>query len=181
MIATSPLVIDACVLLNLHASGRIKDVLLSSGRRCVASRYATSESLWYRDGDKRIDADFEPLVAEGILEVRDLASSGEFALFVALAADLGDGEAATGAIAASLSATAATDDKKALRIFRDWDPPITTIGTVGLLKDWESTCAVPREKMTEVLRSIRLRASYRPSPGSPEAEWWLERDGSAES
>ena len=76
-------------------------------------------------------------VLSGLIEIVELTSDEEM-IFLVLAEQLGDGESASGAIAAMRLATVVTDDKKARRVLSQHTLPIHAIGTPTLLRAWEA-------------------------------------------
>ena len=86
-----------------------------------------------------------------------------------------DGEAECGAIAFNRGFAVATDDRKAIRVLGHLDPPLATVRTSELLRRWESSAAVARERVASVLRDVRDRARFEPSRGDPLYDWWMER------
>lgn len=178
------LVLDACVLLNLCASGRIADVL-SAAPRSLVSSYVSREALWYlapvdplTGRVERREVALGPLLAARLVEVVELTPE-ESRTFITLARDLGDGEAASGAIAAGRSATVATDDRKARHVFARHLPPIVTISTAALLHAWEAHAAVAPADVAATIDAIRVRARFEPRKNDPDADWWRDRKRSA--
>lgn len=175
------IVVDSCVLLNLHASGRVEEILASLSCHCLASPYARSEVLWYLappEGEDEIpirrDITLEPLVEAQLLSIVGLTSE-EQASFVELAQQLGDGEAASGALAISRSGSVATDDFKARRVFAQLSPPLPTIGTATLLRNWEQRSRPDRSDVVTALESIRHGARFSPRAGDDDSDWWHAR------
>lgn len=174
------IVLDACVVLNLFATGRVEDVLGSLSSRCLVSSYARREALWYLvPGDlsettERRDIELEPVAAAGLIEIVELTTD-EQNTFVELARELGDGEAASGAIAASRSGAVATDDTRAHQVFARRTPAIPVATTAALLRSWEERSAVSRTEVAGTLEAIRLGARYFPKGGGDDAVWWQDR------
>lgn len=174
------IVLDACVLLNLFATGRVEDILGSLSSRCLVSSYARREALWYLvPGDRpenmeRRDIELEPVAAAGLIEIVELTID-EQNTFIELARELGDGEAASGAIAASRSAAVATDDAKAHQVFARRTPAIPVATTAALLRSWEERSAVSRTDVAGTLEAIRLGARYLPKGRGDDAVWWQDR------
>lgn len=174
------IVLDACVVLNLFATGRVEDILGSLPSRFLVSRYARREALWYLGpseqtmgaGDRR-DVDLEPLVASGLVQLADLTAEEEN-IFVELAQELGDGEAASGAIAVGRSAAVATDDAKARQLFARRVPVIPVVSTAALLRAWAARRGLDRAVIAATLAAIRLGARYYPRGDDDEAIWWQE-------
>lgn len=175
------IVFDSCVLLNLHASGHVEEILASLSCQGLASPYARSEVLWYlappdeeNESPMRRDITLEPLVEAHLLSIVELTSE-EQASFVQLAQQLGDGEAASGALAISRSASVATDDLKARRVFAQLRPPLGTISTATLLRTWEQRSRPDRSAIATALQSIRRGARFSPRAGDDDAVWWEAR------
>lgn len=174
-------VLDACVLLNLHASGRVYEILEALPIRCLVASSVRREALWYlgqSDHDKalleRRDVLLDPLVAACGIEVIDLTVA-EQVMFVELAEHLDDGEAASGALAIGKSAAVATDDLKAIRVFGRLRPPLRTVETGTLLRCWEERSGAKRSAVVAALLAIQRGARFSPRRDADGATWWRER------
>lgn len=173
-------VLDACVLLNLYASRRVEEILASLPFRCVVAAQVQRETLWYlapAEGNQRLERrsiTLDSLVETQRVGVIDLTSAEESA-FVELAQHLGDGEAASGALAIGRAAPVATDDFKAIQLFRRLNPPLRTIGTATLLRCWEERSQLTRSDVANTLHAIRRGARFSPRPDADDATWWYER------
>jgi len=175
------IVLDACVLLNLCASGRISDVLTTVARSHILSGYVSRERLWYLAPGDQIAATLVrravalgPLIAARLIEVVELTPN-EMPTFIALARDLGDGEAASGAIAVSRSAAVATDDRKARQMLAHGPAPVVTIGTAALLRAWEASAGIARAEIVATIDAIRVGARFEPRRDDPDVDWWHDR------
>ena len=181
------IVVDACVLLNLYATGRAGEILSSLASSVLVSSLVCAEALWIAapsgSSDGEVDRDpvvIEPLAHAGIVTIVHL-SAKEQKIFLRLAHDLDDGEAASGAIAAARSGAVATDDRKARTVLSKQLPPTAVIGTVAILQTWEASTGATIQEVGIVLRSIRTRARFEPASGDDGAEWWRERVALRES
>jgi len=179
-----PVVLDACVLLNLYATGHIAAIIDSFPGHALVSTQVLNEVLHPYNTPKRehtsagrASIQLEPLIVAGALDVISLDSEREHSVFVTLARHLGDGEAASGALALTRSAPVATDDRKAIRVFAEYVPPIPTVGTVQLLQAWETRANVERTAMRIALCSVRLQARFEPANGTEGKRWWCDRTG----
>ena len=183
--AESPLpdvaVLDACVLLNLFASRRVEEILASLPFRCLVASQVRREALWYlgasdKDDDRlqRHEIVLDPLIAAGRIQVAELTVDEE-GLLVELAQNLGDGEAASGALAIGRAAFVATDDVKAVRVFRQLEPPLRTAGTPTLLRWWEERSGASASAITSTLQAIRRGARFSPRADAADASWWRDR------
>lgn len=190
--------LDACCLINLCAAGKILVAESSSapprrrgrgGARAspkagsglglnlhVPSRVA-EETLYILQPDPddanrlvRSPIDLAHYTAAGLLQPCDLEGQEEIALFVQMAGQLGDGEAACFAIAAKRGWALATDDRRARR-FAD-ESSLTVITTPELVKLWAKNTRANDREIAGVLRNIQRFAYFTPRPGAPEYAWW---------
>ena len=98
--------------------------------------------------------------------------SDDQATFVALAALVDDGEAATGALALHRGCAVATDDRKARRVFGEFMPDVPLVSTLELMKLWADESQIPLDELRAAMDAMRDRASYVPSSRDPLFEWW---------
>jgi len=170
--------LDACVLLNLVASGRaLAEFAAAVSARLVVVTQVEREILWIDpldpDGDReRVDLD--PIIAGGDLH-RVVMVTDELSRFVALARELDDGEAATLAVAESRRMVVATDDRKALRIVGTLTPQPAVVSTAGLVRAWAS--GRDGAQVSACLRQIERRASFTPPASDPDTAWWRASTG----
>lgn len=174
------LVLDACCVINLFASGRAEQILQVTAYRCAVAEYvARREALGLAAEGEEVAArqpvDLAPLVDAGLLEVRHMTSADEQREFVRFAVDLDDGEAWTCAFARVHDAAVATDDRKALRLLEREEIP--TVQTAELLRGWAERTKAGAAEIRDALARIEARASFRPRRSAPEAEWWYRQMG----
>jgi hypothetical protein len=174
-------VLDACVLLNLHASGRVDEILRAIPFRCLVASSVRHEALWYfapasHDSQllERHDILLDPLVEAGTIEVADLTADEQVS-FVKLAQYLGDGDAASGALAVGRSGLVATDDVKAIQLFGRLTPPLSTIETGALLHYWEEHSGAGPTTVAAVLHAIQRGARFSPRGDAHSSTWWQQR------
>lgn len=179
------IVLDACVLLNLHATSRIAEILPALSSRVLVSSFVSAEALWHETAAKgsgevtgRQTVTLDLLVQSGVIEIVELTAQ-EQKIFLVLAQHLGDGEAASGAIAVERFGAVATDDRKARRVLGQHSPPIHTIGTANLLQAWELRAQIPAGEMELALRAIRIGARFEPGPNDDGSAWWRQRAATA--
>jgi predicted nucleic acid-binding protein len=168
---------DACVLINLLASGRFEEIAGGCGLRFAIASVAAREALYLRHpetGEREL-IDLQPAIKRGILQILDVESEGEKLRYIEFALDLDDGEAESVAIAESRGLGLATDDKKARRIITGRGLKIELWSTCGLLRQWQAKSSIPDSEMALVLENISSRAKYRPKPGEPDFQWWAKR------
>ena len=167
---------DACVVINLVATGRSNEILAASDHRLLVPRIVADHELGYLDiaGSDPLEReliDLAPLVGAGSALVVDLVAE-ELDEFVIFARDVDDGEAAALAIARHRELRIATDDRKAQRVASQAQPSIAIIRTSELLRTWSEN--VPPAEVSAALRAIRDRAHYLPRSSDPNYAWWEE-------
>ena len=185
--------LDACCLINLFASGSAEGILRALPCRWAVARYileeeileveaedeARSDGPWADKGRLPLRPLLGGLLEKGILEALDIGSPEEEAELVRFAAELDDGEAHTCALAITKQGRVATDDRKAIRVFRSaWTSrghrgePV--LRTSELLFSWADARQIARSDLVRVVRSIARRASYFPPKSDPNCERWME-------
>ena len=140
----------------------------------MTTTVVASETLWLDPLDPagpRERFDHDALVEQGLSLIE--LEEGELALFVELARVLDDGEASVIAVAAHRRLQVATDDRKALRLASSQSPPIETVRTTELVKQWANSSASNERLVGKVLRSIAKRSNYTPRRDDPEFGWWM--------
>lgn len=172
------LVLDACCLINLLASGLGEEILSALPYRCATSRLvAVTEVLSIAITDQmdgHLEREIIPIArleTSEVLSLLELNGAEEAADFVRLAAQLDDGEASVCALAISRKAIVATDDRKALRILSQLGIP--TLQTSELIYEWAQRATVSRKEITDVLQAVRSRARFDPRRGAPRFDWWM--------
>ena len=173
------LVLDASCLLNLYATGRLGEVVLTVGARIEVADYVLEHEAiytWQTDStgtrEEMVPVDLTPLVEEGLIRAVRLEHPEEQETFVALAALVDDGEAATAALALHRGCSVATDDRKARRVFGEFMPEVPLVSTLELMKLWADERQVPRDELRTAMDAMRDSASYVPSSRDPFFEWW---------
>jgi hypothetical protein len=168
------LLLDACVALNLLASGvELTELALASDVRFLMTTVVASEMLWLDPLDpagEREQFDSDSLAARGVALIP--LDDKESERYVDLARHIDDGEASTIAVAICRGLLVATDDRKALRLATSQTPPIRVTRTTTLLKRWTEASGADGERVRQVLHAVRTRASYVPPRDDPHLEWW---------
>ncbi len=177
-VATSKtIVIDACCLLNLCAARKSAGLLDALGYEVLVPDQVLNEARFLRQPDpdapgelKEFPLDLTHRVQSGRVKSCKLVGDEEIALFVDLAMELADGEAACIAIAKVRGIPAATDDHKARRIANERG--VGLVCTPELMKGWAGDTGVGLEAIKESLENIQRFARYIPRPDLPESPWW---------
>jgi predicted nucleic acid-binding protein len=170
------IILDACDLINLFASGRVRDILASLPATFVVAKYVAEREALYTLSDLargiREPIDLAPLAAEGLVQIVDLLTDDEMATFVELTTKVEDGEAATCALALHHGYTVATDERKVLNLIRRTMPSLRVRTTSDLVKWWSEVAAIADDGVSEALRNIQSRARFTPNPHDPFIDWW---------
>ena len=171
--------LDASCLLNLYATGRLRDIALALPYPLGVAEYVSEREVLYvwapgasETEERRMSVDLDPLVEERLIRVMRLETREEERTFVDLAALMDDGEAVTGAIALHRGYAVATDDRKARRILAERASSVPLVSTLGLLKLWGVATSVTDAELREALSAMESGASYLPGERDPLYGWW---------
>lgn len=171
-------IIDACALLNLYASGFLEPILKSRPMPCCLVEQVKQESLFIRKpSDSAASYDREPVMLEpffqsGLLKLVKLENDAEQNLFINLAAQIDDGEAATIAVAIARGMQVVTDDKKAIRVLKQEASTLICLSTLDVVKAWSETMAIEPLQVKTALENIIKYANYLPSKKHHLFDWW---------
>ena len=165
---------DACVLINLLASGRFDDIAGGCGFSIAITATVAKETMYLHSPapNERERIEITPLIANGILQILNAESENEKLRYIELALNLDDGEAESVAIAEARKFALATDDKKARNLIRKEGLKIDLWSTCAILQHWQSKCSISDGEMKTILTNIFSRARYRPKTGHPNFDWW---------
>ena len=176
----APIVLDASCLLNLYASGKLKEIAETLTEPLVVADYVLyQEALFVRHKESDLDeeekrpVDINPLVSAGLIKVISINSKVEQNTFIDLAVELDDGEAITISLAECRRCKVATDDRKALRVISERSL-VHSVSTLELVKRWADTRKVPKAEIRATLVSIWTDASYYPGEQDPLYSWWRD-------
>jgi predicted nucleic acid-binding protein len=176
-IAHSHVLLDACCILNLCASGQMLAILKSIPAQVVVTQVVqeyelnTLQRLDEEDNEGAIQ--FETAIAQGLLKVVDFESEAEAESFVNYAAVLGDdGESATCAIAIHRGWAIATDDKAAISFFQQGTPYLQVTSTLEIIKHWSEEAGIDSSALCDALNAIRVKGRYMPHKSHSLRSWW---------
>lgn len=170
----NPLVLDACTVINLAASDKWREILAAAGVQGVIAPAVAREAISVADPDSEgtpHQIDLTELAAEGFLRIEQLTEQ-ETASWVELAAQLGDGEAASLALAQHRSWRLASDDRKARTAHMRLKISARLWSTSELVRTWAENTGRSAGEVAEVVRRIESLGSFVPGPHDPEIEWW---------
>ena len=169
------IVLDACCLINLAASGELASVVSTLGGAWEVPPAAAGEALFVRelqDGqESKLPLDLDAYVAQGCLTRVACAGEAELAAYTRLAIVLDDGEATALAIAAQRGWVLATDDRVARAPAGELGVAVES--TAALMRAWATTGSIAAPRLALALQQIRLRARFMPRTSDPDYAWWL--------
>lgn len=170
-------ILDACVLINLLASGEAESIIRVAAEECRICEVVEKETIYLSSDDPQEEAveavQVDSLIESGLLSVCALENQAEEALYVNYASQLDDGEAMSIAIAEARGYKIATDDRKARRIFLEaTGAPDRLIWTSDLIRKWAEQEGISPEKLQSTLQSIRRRATFFPPKRDVNHGWW---------
>jgi len=173
----SHLILDACCVLNLCASGDFISILKTIPAQVAVTEVVkyqelkTLQSLIFKDNHGGIQ--LEQSIKQGLLLVVDFESELEEQTFVNYVFEMGDdGESATFAIASHRRWSVATDDKKAISFFREVEPALQIFSTLEIIKHWAEMTNPSSNELKNVLNAVREKGRYLPSQKHPLFSWW---------
>lgn len=180
LIPRGRLLLDASCLLNLYATGRMRDIATGVGYQLEVADYVLQYETLYvlqtnpeGTGDVRIPVDLDSLIGYGLLNVVELEREDVLSSFVRLASLVDDGEAATGALAIHRDCSIAIDDRRARRVLGEVMPEVALVSTLELMQLWSEEASVPGRELQDALMAMQTGASYFPGRRDPLFDWWM--------
>jgi len=165
-LADTTLVLDACCLIDLYASGCMTDILSALPCPVAVARYVL-------DAEALSMPNLTSSSSNLPFDVVDLASEDEEMAFIDFAVAFGaDGEAYTCAIAVQRNWAVASNERKVIRILQAAFPSIAIVTTPEIVGHWAETAHPSTEELRQVIRRIELDAHYRPGRAHPVFDWW---------
>ena len=178
--------LDACCLINLCAASKILHAGSGLGLNLHVPSKVVAETLYTLQPDPddpsrlvKHPIDLDGYTAAGVLQKCDVIGREEIELFVQIAVQLGDGEAACYAVAKTRGWMLATDDRRARKFAGQAGIPV--ISTPELVKLWVERTRPSHVDTVTVLENIQRFAYFVPRPNSPEYAWWVGYLGGNES
>ncbi len=170
----NPIIVDACVLINLEATGQLDLIARTLGLDLLVTESARAEVGSLRDEFggviQIVPIQLERHTNSGSLAVIALEPN-ELPTFVELALALGDGEASSIAVAASRGFAIATDDRKARRISIERGLP-EPLRTTAILRAYCGRAQSAAPVVRDLLWAVQQRANFVPPRSDPDRDWW---------
>ncbi len=170
-------ILDACVLINLLASGEMEAILGSAARTSFICSAVEKEAIYLRTDDPNSPTELvhlAPYVEAGLLTVCHTEGDEEAQLFVDYASVLDDGEAMSLAIALARGFVLATDERKARRLFLEAaGSPQRLVSTSDLIRGWAEGKHALAGRLKTALARVEGRARYLPPADDANYNWWV--------
>ena len=164
---------DTDAFLNLAATGQAPEIARALDAQWLLVPQVVAEARFIEAvppaGRIPLSAIVADLVASGMAALVELDAS-ELTTMVRLAARLGDGESASGAVALHRGHTLATDDRLARRVLSAEGVSLTS--TPELMHRWASTGIPGDQEVARALRAIEQASHFWPGSTHPLAPWW---------
>ena len=174
-------ILDACVIINLYASGHMQSILESIPKPVSIAAYVHEMEAQriYTGPDDDVAKEtalinLQSFVDGKLLHVIPLEDGPEAATAVSfsVATRLDTGEAISAAIAVHRSWSLATDDKMAISFLTRKVPHLHLVSTPELLKHWVDATRPHFIVTSLAVGNMRKRARYEPHHDHSLYEWW---------
>jgi predicted nucleic acid-binding protein len=168
---------DACVLLNLLATGRAGDLLRALDTSLIATPLAAAEVKYLAGAPDeegrptRQTVDLVELTAGGLLEVKAVPQTA-LELYVRCAAELHEADASGIALAVGVGVALATDDGLARKVAAREATDLELVGTLALVRKGSAALGIDREGLANLARNLRTRGNFLPPRHDPDREWY---------
>lgn len=175
------IILDAYCIINLYASGQMKNILASIPKQVAIAAYVRDieTNRIYSDPAEGLtkEAEFinlQTFIDDKLLQITSPENDVEENMVVnfSFAPALDNGDAITAAIAVPRQWSLGTDDKKAISFFMRNIPQLHLISTLDLLKHWVDTTSPELTIIRAVLENIHNRAGYKPHDKHHLYKWW---------
>jgi predicted nucleic acid-binding protein len=169
-------ILDACVLINLLATGRAEEIMSESGYQFGICSVIKNESIYLRATDLNAppeEVKLDAYLESNLLTVFELSSDEEKELYVDYATQLDDGEAMSLALVYSRGFSMASDDRKARRLFTEEIGDLKRLlSTSQILKEWSEKAGLNPGDLKQILTEVPRRGRFFPNSGDTYFPWW---------
>jgi predicted nucleic acid-binding protein len=174
------IILDASCLLNLCASGKLKEIAETLNGPLVVSDYVLNHEVLFirhketeQDDEEIKPVNLVPLISLGLIKVISLNTEEEQNTFIDLATELDDGEAITISLAECQHCKVATDDRKALKVISSRSST-HSISTLEIIKNWVDQKNISKEDTKRVLTLVLKDAHFYPGERDGLYSWWRD-------
>jgi predicted nucleic acid-binding protein len=168
---------DACVLLNLLATGRAVELLRALGLSLVATPLAAAEVKYLAGAPDeegrptRETVDLTELMAGGLLVLKPVPPTA-LDLYVTCAAEVHEADASSIALAVGCGVALATDDGLARKVAAKSASSLELVGTLALVREGTRAMGIDRAGLVTLARSLRARGNFLSPRQDPDREWY---------
>lgn len=172
------IIADASTLINLYASGKMKELLEFLPNPVYVAQYVINEEILSIRNDEGIleKVDLENVIDNGLLKVVDIPSDTNLTdIYVELSSlAIGPGEVMCFAYATYYNCIVATDDMAAVKIIgrSGYDLPVLT--TARILHESIIKQKFSQEEVSMAVQNIEKYANYYGAKQDPLYNWWKE-------
>ncbi len=173
------IILDASLVINLCASGKMLEILKAIPSRVAVSDYVADREVLKvytgPDGDEmrtKASVNLRPYIDSNLLAVVSPNSEDEYLDYVNFASELDDGEALTGAIAKHRNWSIGIDERKGTSFFTRETQQLQLVTTPDLIKHWADTDNSSLSILETIIRNRERRARYHPNSEHPLYTWW---------
>ena len=173
--SAKPVVIDACCLIDLLASGQAEAVLRATGHASQLPSSVKDEVQHVRQHDqdnpglyRNVPVDLTPFVGSGVLtpcQPDDPQEQARYFHFATLFRSDGEAECR--------GWTVATDDRRAIVVAQQ--AGLTVVSCPELVKVWADATRPDATSLVQVLTDIQTLAQFRPNPRMSCYQWWVDQ------
>jgi hypothetical protein len=174
-------VIDACCIFDLLASGHAEAILRASGFTWELHSAVQGEVQYIRQHDParpgkyiKAPADLLGMISSGLFTVCAPEDQHELDRYTHYASIFrSDGESMCLALAERRGWMVATDDRKAIRVAQQ--AGLTAVSCPQLIKAWVDATGPDQATLLRALQDIQLLAQFTPNSSMSEHKWWVDQ------
>lgn len=172
------LVVDACSLINLHATEQEVTILNALRVRLLTTPRAAGE-VQYRYGPlddegqrTKVAIDLNGLISIDLLQVVPLDAAMTDHLVNAVTAGLRDADASVVALAQGLGHVLVTDDNKVRKVSAKLNPALSLDSTLGLLRRAADALRFSPEQIRTLIAQLAYSGNFIIPKTDPHRSWW---------
>ncbi len=173
------LLLEPSSVFPLWGSSRVAEILRTIPAKVTIVDVVGDNELLYmwseldQQGNMaKIPFDKQSLLEEGLLVEETLKDEDCSNVLLFSAQNMGNGEAETAAVALARNWAICMDDGTARRRILQVAPHLEIVSTLQIVKHWAEVTQASPEEIRQVLRSMRVRGPYNPSPKDQLFEWY---------
>lgn len=174
----SLVVADACFLLNLLASAKVRDIIRGLEICFILVPHVRNETLYLmgppdpEGNPTKTRIDLSPFEEHKEIRVEPVDNEAWRGHFIQCAELLTDADAASVAMAAALGIPLGSDDGKVRRVAKKLYPDMELWATLGTLKRAAEALSWGEDTVRVVLGNLRVRGHFAPPKADPDRAWY---------